>query len=172
LLRHIGATAVWTILPLVLTESFGAKLYEVSIVYVSNTASAFILMNLMAGKINMQNITKFKVGIGLTAFVFVGLALMTHWWMAIPAMTLVGITWAFLYIGGSIHLMENNPKSTSTGIFNSTIAIANVAGPLIAGTIGFYYNSVSVMYFAVAICIVAFAVSLKIKNNQVALATS
>jgi DHA1 family multidrug resistance protein-like MFS transporter len=166
LLRHIGATAVWTILPLVLTETFGAKLYEVSIVYVANTAAAFILMNLMVGKIRTKNITKFKIGIGLTVFVFVGLALTPTWWLAIPFMGLVGVTWAFLYIGGSIHLMENNPKSTSTGIFNSTIAIANVAGPLIAGIIGFYYNSVSVMYFAVIICVIAFAVSLKIRHTE------
>ena len=164
LLRHIGAASVWTILPLILTEVFGAKLYEVSIVYVANTATAFILMNLMAGKISIQNITKFKIGVGLTVFVFAGMAVMSSWWMAIPCMALVGVTWAFLYIGGSIHLMENNPKSTSTGVFNSTISIANVIGPVIAGTIGFWYKEMAVMYFAVAICTVAFFVSLKIRK--------
>lgn len=164
LLRHIGATAVWTILPLVLTEALGAKLYEVSIVYVANTASAFILMNLMGSKITTKNVTKFKIGIGLTVFVFVGMALMTSWWMAIPSMALVGVTWAFLYIGGSVHLMENNPKSTSTGIFNSTISIANVIGPVVAGTISLYYGHISVMYFAVGICTVAFLVSLKMRK--------
>lgn len=164
LLRHIGATSVWTILPLVLTETLHAKLYEVSIVYVANTVTSFVLMNLMASKIKTKNITKFKIGVGLTVLVFLGMALMTSWWMAIPSMALVGITWAFLYIGGSIHLMENNPKSTSTGIFNSTISIANVIGPVIAGTLAFYYNNISVMYFAVGICIVAFLVSLKIKR--------
>lgn len=164
LLRHIGATAVWTILPLVLTQTLGAKLYEVSIVYMANTASSFILMNLMGVKIHTKNITKFKIGIGLTVFVFAGMAVMTSWWMAVPCMALVGVTWAFLYIGGSIHLMENNPKSTSTGVFNSTISIANVIGPVIAGAIAFWYNQVAVMYFAVAICTIAFFVSLKIKR--------
>jgi len=164
LLRHIGATAVWTILPLVLTQAFGAKLYEVSIVYVANTASAFILMNLMGTKIHTKNVTKFKIGIGLTVFVFAGMAVMNSWWMAIPFMGLVGVTWAFLYIGGSIHLMENNPKSTSTGVFNSTISIANVIGPVIAGGIAFWYGHVMVMYFAVGICVVAFLVSLRIKK--------
>lgn len=163
LLRHIGATSVWTILPLILTQALGAKLYEVSMVYVANTASAFILMNLMGTKILTKNITKFKIGIGLTVFVFVGMVLMTEWWMAIPCMALVGVTWAFLYIGGSIHLMENNPKSTSTGIFNSTISIANVIGPVVAGAIAFYYNQTTVMYFAVGICVVAFLVSLKME---------
>ncbi|MFN3654159.1 MAG: MFS transporter [Candidatus Nitrosotenuis sp.] len=163
LLRHIGATSVWTILPLILTQTLGAKLYEVSMVYVANTASAFILMNLMGTKILTKNITKFKIGIGLTIFVFVGMALMTEWWIAIPCMVLVGVTWAFLYIGGSIHLMENNPKSTSTGIFNSTISIANVIGPVVAGIIAFYYNQAAVVYFAIGICIVAFLTSLKMR---------
>lgn len=165
LLRHTGATAVWTILPLILTQTFGAQLYEVSIVYVANTLTAFILMNMMGTKIRMQDVTKFKIGIGLTVFVFVGMSLISSWWMAIPFMGLVGLTWAFLYIGGSIHLMDNNPKSTSTGIFNSTISIANVIGPVSAGTIAFFYSNASVMYFAVAICIVAFLASLKIRKE-------
>lgn len=165
LLRHTGAASVWTILPLVLTQTFGAQLYEVSIVYVANTVTAFVLMNMMGTKIQMQNVTKFKIGVGLTTFVFVGMALMSSWWMAIPFMGLVGLTWAFLYIGGSIHLMENNPKSTSTGIFNSTISIANVIGPVLAGTIAFFYNNVSVMYFAIAICIAATVLSLKIRKE-------
>jgi DHA1 family multidrug resistance protein-like MFS transporter len=121
-------------------------------------------MNLMGTKIHTKNVTKFKIGIGLTVFVFVGMAVMNSWWMAIPFMGLVGVTWAFLYIGGSIHLMENNPKSTSTGVFNSTISIANVIGPVVAGSIAFWYGHVMVMYFAVGICVVAFLVSLKIKK--------
>ena len=133
-------------------------------VYVANTATSFILMNLMGTKIHTKNVTKFKIGIGLTVFVFAGMAVMSDWWMAIPCMALVGVTWAFLYIGGSIHLMENNPKSTSTGVFNSTISIANVIGPIVAGSIAFWYNQVAVMYFAVGICVVAFLVSLKIRK--------
>ena len=62
LLRHIGAASVWTILPIMLMEKLGAELYEISIVYVANTLTAFVLMNLMATKIKMSNVTKFKVG--------------------------------------------------------------------------------------------------------------
>lgn len=60
--------------------------------------------------------------------------------------------------------MENNPLSTSTGIFSSTLSISSVVGPIIAGTIAFYYDFVSVMYFAVAIIVCAFLISLKIKK--------
>jgi len=164
LLRHIGAASVWTILPLMLMEQLGAQLYEISIVYVSNTVTAFVIMNLMASRIKISNVTKFKIGIGLTTFVFIGLTQITEWWMAMPFMSLVGGTWAFLYIGGNFHLMENNPKSTSTGIFSSTLSIATVIGPVIAGSIAFYFEYVSVMYFAIVVIICGFLISLKIRN--------
>ena len=164
LLRHIGAASVWTILPIMLMEKLGAELYQISIVYVANTLAAFILMNLMASKINISNITKFKIGIGATTFVFVGLAIITDWWMAIPFMALVGATWAFLFIGGNFHLMDNNPRSTSSGIFSSTLSIATVIGPVVAGSIAYAFDYVSVMYFAIAIIVCAFVISLKIKK--------
>ena len=164
LLRHIGAASVWVILPIMLIEKLGAELYEISIVYVANTMTAFVLMNLMASKIKISNVTKFKIGIGGTTFVFVGLAVITEWWMAMPFMALVGGTWAFLFIGGNFHLMENNPRSTSTGIFSSTISIATVIGPVISGGIAFLLDYVAVMYFAIAVIVCAFVVSLKIKK--------
>lgn len=163
LLRHIGAAAVWTILPLMLMEKLGAELYQISIIYVANTLTAFVLMNLMASRINISNITKFKIGIGCTIFVFVGLSVITDWWMAMPFMALVGATWAFLFIGGNFHLMENNPHSTSTGIFSSTLSIATVIGPVVAGSIAFAFDYITVMYFAIAIIVCAFVVSLKVK---------
>ncbi|MDO7697859.1 MAG: MFS transporter, partial [Nitrosopumilus sp.] len=48
LLRHIGAAAVWTILPIMIVEKWGGDLYHISVVYVANTLTAFILMNIMA----------------------------------------------------------------------------------------------------------------------------
>ena len=102
----------------------------------------------------------------MTTFVFIGLSLITDWWMAMPFMALVGGTWAFLFIGGNFHLMENNPRSTSTGIFSSTLSIATVIGPVIAGTIAILFDYVSVMYFAILIIVFAFVVSLKIKNEN------
>jgi len=164
LLRHIGAAAVWTILPLLLMEKLGAELYQISIVYVANTLTAFVLMNLMASRINISNVTQFKIGIGCTIFVFIGLSLITDWWMAMPFMALVGGTWAFLFIGGNFHLMENNPRSTSVGIFSSTLSIASVVGPVIAGSIAFAFDYIAVMYFAIAIIVCAFVVSLKVRK--------
>ena len=165
LLRHTGASAAWTVLPIMIMEEWGGggQLYDVSIVYVANTVTAFVLMNLMAGRIRVSDVTKFKAGIGCTAFVFVGLSMVTVWWMSIPFMALVGATWAFLFIGGNFHLMDNSPRSTATGLFSSTLSIATVIGPVIAGGVALAFGYVSVMYVAVATTVCAFAISLKIR---------
>ena len=83
-----------------------------------------------------------------------------------PFMALVGTSWAFLFIGGNFHLMKNNPKSTSTGIFSSTLSISTVIGPVIAGGIAFYLGYVEVMYFAVGIVIASFIISSRIKPTE------
>ena len=70
------------------------ELYHISIVYVANTLTAFILMNVMASKIHLSNVTKFKIGIGGTTFVFIGLSVVTEWWMA----AIYGISWSNLGI--------------------------------------------------------------------------
>ena len=166
LIRHVGATAAWTILPIMLMEYFGAELYQVSIVYVANTLTAFLVMNLMSKRIQIQNITKYKIGIGMTVIVFVGLALITDWWMAWPFMAIVGCSWAFLFIGGNFHLMENNPRSTSTAIFSSTLAISTVIGPVIAGAIAYYTDYTMVMYFSIIVTLFAFIISSKMKSEK------
>jgi len=166
LIRHIGAAAAWTVLPIMLMEYFGAELYQVSILYVANTLTAFLVMNLMSKRIQIQNITKFKIGIGMTVIVFAGLALITDWWMAAPFMAIVGGSWAFLFIGGNFHLMENNPRSTSTAIFNSTLAISAVIGPVIAGIIAYYTDYTAVMVFAVVVTLTAFIISTKMKSEK------
>ena len=166
LIRHVGAAAAWTILPIMLMEYFGAELYQVSIVYVANTLTAFLVMNLMSKRIQIQNITKYKIGIGMTVIVFVGLSMITDWWMAMLFMAIVGCSWAFLFIGGNFHLMENNPRSTSTAIFSSTLAISTVIGPVIAGAIAYYTDYTVVMYFAIIVTLSAFIISSKMKSEK------
>jgi len=166
LIRHVGAAAAWTVLPIMLMEYFGAELYQVSMIYVANTLTAFLVMNLMSKRIQIQNITKFKIGIGMTVIVFVGLSLITDWWMAWPFMAIVGCSWAFLFIGGNFHLMENNPRSTSTAIFSSTLAISTVIGPVIAGAIAYYTDYTIVMYFSIIVSLCAFIISSKMKSEK------
>ena len=62
--------------------------------------------------------------------------------------------------------MENNPKSTSTGMFSSTLSIAAVIGPLLAGIFSFYLGHIFVIYFAVIIIFCASLISWKIKEQD------
>ena len=102
----------------------------------------------------------------MTVIVFVGLSMITDWWMAMPFMAIVGCSWAFLFIGGNFHLMENNPRSTSTAIFSSTLAFSTVIGPVIVGAIAYYTDYTVVMYFSIIVTLSAFIISSKMKSEK------
>lgn len=137
LLRHIGATAVFTVLPLMLLELAGNDYphFLVSIVYVVNMVTATGFMMLMSSRIKLSNTTSFKIGVIVSIIAFSGMIFISEWWHIMPFMFLVGVAWAFMYIGGTFHLMSNNPKSTSMGIFNSVLSIAQVIGPAMAAAL-------------------------------------
>ena len=63
-------------------------------------------------------------------------------------------------------MMENNPRSTSTAIFSSTLAISTVIGPVIAGSIAYYADYTAVMVFAVIATLSAFIISSKMKSEK------
>lgn len=162
LLRHTAASAVWTILPVMLFEYMGAELYQISIIYIANTVTAFILMNLMAERIQLSDTGKLRLGLAGIVPPLLGFAFITEWWMAMPMMIMVGVSWAFLYVGGNFYLMEHNAHSTSTGLFSSTISVSTVIGPMVAGVIAALYGHTHVMYAAGVIAVAGFIVSFKI----------
>jgi len=61
-------------------------------------------------------------------------------------------------------LSINNLVRSASFFQHVGLSIVAVFLPIIAGTIAFYYDFVSVMYFAVAIIVCAFLISLKIKK--------
>lgn len=162
LLRHIAATSVWTILPVVMAENLGAQLHHISIAYVANTGTAFILTSLMAYRIRISDTRKLQLGVASIIPAFLGLSTITEWWMAMPFMALVGGSWAFMFVGGNFYLMERNPHSTSTGLFSSTISVATIIGPLVGGGIAAVLGYHYVMYAAAAIAAGGLAASMKV----------
>ena len=143
LLRHTGATAILTILPLLLLKFAASGEYAdhgtllVSAVYGVNMITASVFMIFMASHIKTRNVKAFRIGVMASVVAFSGIFFINDWWQIIPFMFIVGVSWAYMYIGGSLHLMGNNPKSTSMGIFNSVLAIGKVIGPVSAGIIAF-----------------------------------
>lgn len=165
LLRHTAATAVWTILPILLVERLGAELYHISIIYVANTMTAFVLMSMMAHRINLSDRRKLQLGLAGIIPPILGLSTITEWWMAMPYMVLVGASWAMLFVGGNFYLMERNPHSTSTGLFSSTISVATVLGPVAGGAIAAALDYHFVMYAAALIAAAGLAYSLRIPTS-------
>lgn len=151
LLRHIAASAVWTILPVILVEYMDAQLYQISVIYVVNTFTAFIIMNMMVHKIQITDRRKIQVGLIGIIPAILGMSIINEWWMAMPFMVLVGVSWAMLFVGGNFYLMERNPHSTSSGLFSSTISVATVIGPVIGGTIAAITDYQYVMYVSAII---------------------
>lgn len=164
-LRHVGATSVLTVLPLFLIENLGASIFEVSMVYVVNMVVSFLVMALMASKIRMSYLASFRIGVGLSTVAFAGMLFATEWWEIAPFMFLVGVSWAFMYVGAALYLMGNGPKSTSMGIFNSSLSLGQVVGPLIAGIIAFAFDYAAVTWFMIAITVCAFGISIHARRQ-------
>ena len=63
--------------------------------------------------------------------------------------------------------MENNPRSTSTAIFSSTLAISTVIGPVIAGSYRILHRLYSSHDFCnVVVTLTAFIISTKMKSEK------
>ena len=147
-----------------------AQLYHISIIYVINTGTAFILMNLMADRIRISDIRKIQLGLIGIVPPLVGYAFISEWWMAMPLMTMVGASWALLFVGGNFYLMERNAHSTSSGLFSSTISVATVIGPIVCGGIAAILGYQYVMYVAGAVASAGFLISLKIGTGDTPMA--
>lgn len=70
----------------------------------------------------------------VSVFGFVSYALVPFYLYIIPSIFLVACTWAFLYVGSTLQVVELNPdKATASGLINSIIGTTGVAGALPGG---------------------------------------
>ncbi len=151
--RYVGAVAIWAIFPLYLVE-LGADKFWISMIYVVNYVTQFFFM-CIADKFRSERVI--YVGFALSTFVFFSYSLATNYLQVIPIQFLLGISWAFLYVGALIYLMDTNvEKATSIGIFNSIGGLAWVFGPIFGGIISELWNFNELMYFAAFISAIGF----------------
>ena len=160
LLKQIGTTLVITILPIFLVDDLGASLFEVSMVYVTFMVVAFFTMAMMAYTVKISYLTAYRAGVGLGIFAYAGILVATEWWGMVPFMAVVGVSWGLMYVGASLHLMANNPKSTSIGIFNSILAVSSIVGSVVAGVMAFTFDFMVVTWVMVVLTAAGFGISL------------
>jgi MFS family permease len=147
-LRHLGATAVWIILPLYLA-SLGMDKFWIGILWMINFVVQFIVMRYM------ERFSEYKIffyGQLLSVLVFTAMAFITGRTHLIIIMALLGVAWSCLYVGALlIVLRSGEEKGTAGGIFQATLNLCSAVGPFLGGLIAQGWGYRGVLFFAAAI---------------------
>lgn len=147
-LRHMGAIAVWIILPLYMAF-LGASNFWIGVIYAINPSIQFIIMRRLD---KFSNEWLIKWGIIISGLSFVSYSLAQDFYSIVPGMVLIAFGWSFLYIGANQLVVERSiEKASSVGILNSSISAADIAGSIIGGIIMQYFGFRQTMLFA-AMC--------------------
>lgn len=157
-LRHLGATAIWIILPLFFT-TLGASKTWIGLLWGINFVFQFIAMRLVE---KFSEKTVLLTGQLLSVVVFLGYTLINNYLQVIPLQVLLGVSWAFLYVGSLLVVLKSGEeKGTASGVFFSAINLSGAVGPLVGGLISQLFGYRSVMLFAAAITLAGLLPSLR-----------
>ncbi|MHC1574462.1 MAG: MFS transporter, partial [Candidatus Methanogasteraceae archaeon] len=158
LLRHAGATAVWMIFPLYMTNLEADKFW-IAAIYAVNPLIQFFMMRRLDGK-DMVSVVKY--GYLISAIAFLSFIPPTIFYYVLPGMMLVALSWSFLYVGSTeLLLRRNEDKAASAGLITTVISFASVAGSLIGGAVSHYHGFVAVLVVGAVMCFVGFLISAK-----------
>jgi MFS family permease len=167
-LRHLGATAVWLIMPLYLV-SIGADRYWIGLLWSVNFGAQFIAMRYVE-KFNENKV--FALGQILSILVFLAYGFSNNYRHLIAVQVALGISWSCLYVGALLIVLgSGEDKGTASGIFQSTINLCNALGPFIGGVIAQGIGYKGVMFFAAFITVASFLAALpkpgKVSNETI-----
>ncbi len=144
-LRHLGATAVWIILPLYLA-SLGMDRFWIGLLWGVNFAVQFVVMRFVE---RFPEYKTFAFGQLLSVLVFTAYAFASGYICLIAVQALLGVAWSCLYVGALlIVLRSGEEKGTASGIFQSTLNLCNAIGPLLGGLIAQGWGYRGVLFFA------------------------
>ena len=153
LVRHMGACSVWVIFPLYLHVNLGASLFEIGILYALNPIGQFITMQFTDRFRSTRLIT---FGLLLSIISFLGLAMISTFWLVAVPWIILSVGWACLYVGSLKFVMERNvEKATSTGLLNSTLNMSSIIGALVGGVVAFSFGRVANIILAAFMCFIA-----------------
>lgn len=129
-LRHVGASAVWTIFPLFLRE-LGADKFWIGLVSTANYAGQVVLMVLVE---HFAGPRLFRLGLFLSGIVFLFYPVLGHFYQVFPVQFLLSGAWSALYIGALVLLWRSGAeRGTATGILVANINLCTAVGPFLGG---------------------------------------
>lgn len=141
--RQLGATAIWAIFPIYLTGIGASKLW-IAILDVINMGGQFIAMRFV-GKFNPAKL--FRIGLLVSALVFVIYGIATNYLQLIPVQVLLAIAWASMFIGALNDLLrKSNEQGTVSGLLYSTIYLSAGLGPFLGGAVTQVWGFATLMY--------------------------
>jgi DHA1 family quinolone resistance protein-like MFS transporter len=153
-IRHSVANAIWTFWPLFLL-SLGADTFWIAVIQFTNAFTQFVFMRIYTDR--LKSFFMIILGLIFSALAFFSFTIPPDFWGIIPLQIILGISWAFLYVGVLRYTVEMSDfdKSTSAGIFSSTLSISGIFGPLIAlSIISFGGDYATIMIIAAIVTII------------------
>lgn len=156
-MRNLGATIIWTIFPLYLSN-LGANKFWIGMLYFINTITQTLVMR----QLNFSDEIKLiKAGLFLSFLVFFSYSLAPNFWWIIPSQIIVAFSFSFLQVGNLVYLTKKNEeKSTSIGILNSITGLCLGLGPFLGGFISDAFGFFGVIYFGAGLAFFGFLVML------------
>ena len=153
LLRHIGASSVWVILPIYLSKIGLIKL-QISFVYMINHVFQTIFLRYITYRFG--SILSMKIGLVLTSLGMIFYFFTNSLEIALIASSIIGMSWSFLYYGALKFLLDKNiERATSVGLLYSTISLAQIIGSIIGGIISEVFDYRITMIFAALLSIIS-----------------
>ncbi|MEM0351135.1 MAG: MFS transporter [Archaeoglobaceae archaeon] len=151
-IRHTGASAVWLIFPIYLSE-LGISKFWIGAIYFTNSFLQFLIM---------QKIDRFdpKILMNLGA-IFSGIAfylysISSQIWEFLFAQFFIAFGWSSIYVGAlKMLLNENVERSSVSGFLNSTINLSTVIGSIFGGFIAENFGYKSCLYFGAVLSFLA-----------------
>ncbi|NPV73946.1 MAG: MFS transporter [Pelotomaculum sp.] len=155
-LRHLGATAVWVILPLYLS-CLGMDKFWIGLLWGINFFVQFVVMRHLDG---FSEYKVFAFGQLLSIFVFVAYAFVAGKPFLVIVQVLLGVAWSCLYVGALLIVLRGGEeRGTAGGVFQSTLNLCNAVGPLLGGLIAQGLGYRGVMFFAAALGVLGMLVA-------------
>lgn len=156
LLRHIGATAVWSIFALYLS-GIGASTLWIALMDVINMGGQFLAMQFLQ-RFNARRI--FTLGLVCSVLVFAIYGLATHYLQLIPVQIVLAIAWSGLFVGALNYLLAKNvERGTAVGLLYATSSLAGGIGPFLGGAISEVWGFPTLMFASSGISFVGLLAS-------------
>lgn len=150
-LRHLGASAIWTLFPLYVLELGGDLAYYGWLHVFNMVAQIAVYRTVERFRWLADPRRLVQIGQFLSLVTFAGYAVATDVAQLVPLQFLVGFSFGFLWLGSLKEILARSPeRATASGLLNASVSLSRVAGPLIAGVIGTLFGIRFVMLFGAA----------------------